>query len=72
MKNNCIKLTASMTLPVVQNCSPAMSISTVVSAPTAGWETEAKKWRTTSSYNFCNNESYVSVANNYHVRIYIL
>jgi hypothetical protein len=45
-------LTASTTRPDALNCSPAMSISTVVSAPTAGWEQQARKWRTTSSYNF--------------------
>lgn len=45
------KLTATITLPDAKNNSPAISISTVVSAPTAGCETHAKKWRTTSSYN---------------------
>lgn len=45
------KLTASTTLPDAENNSPAISISTVVSAPTAGCETHARKWRTTSSYS---------------------
>lgn len=48
-------LTSRITLPHAENCSPAISISTVVSAPTAGFETHARKWRTTSSYNFCGN-----------------
>lgn len=44
-------LTANITRPEVENSSPAMSILTVVSAPTAGCETQARKWRTTSSYS---------------------
>lgn len=44
-------LTAIITHPEAENCSPAISISTVVPAPTAGCETQARKWRTTSSYN---------------------
>lgn len=36
-------LTAIITLPDALNCSPAMSISTIVSAPTAGCETQARK-----------------------------
>lgn len=47
------KLTAIITLPDAENCSPAMSISTVVSAPMAGCETQARKCRTTNSYTFC-------------------
>ena len=45
-------LTATIVRPDAENCSPAISISTVVSAPTAGCETQARKWRTTSSYIF--------------------
>jgi len=48
-------LTSRITLPQAENSSPAISISTVVSAPIAGFETHAKKWRTTSSYSFCSN-----------------
>lgn len=47
-------LASNITLPEAENNSPAISISTVVSAPTAGCETQAKKWRTTSSYNVCD------------------
>lgn len=50
-------LTASTIRPDALNCSPAMSTSTVVSAPTAGWEQQARKWRTTSSYNFWTPET---------------
>lgn len=48
------RLTDSITLPDAENNSPEISISTLVSAPTAGWETQARKWRTTSSYNLCH------------------
>lgn len=52
---NCNReLTATITLPDDENDSPAISISTIVSAPTAGCETHAKKWRTTNSYNLYN------------------
>lgn len=56
MSNNVVTksnrtLTANIVRPEAENCAPAISISTVVLAPTAGCETQARKWRTTSSYN---------------------
>lgn len=55
-ENLCGELTARIILPDVENNSPAISISTVVTAPTAGCDTHARKWRTTSSYNLCKEK----------------
>jgi hypothetical protein len=41
--------------PCAVNVSPAMSMRTVVVKPVAVCETQARKWRTTSSYTFCED-----------------
>lgn len=67
----CRELTASIILPDVENNSPAISISTVVTAPTAGCETHARKWRTTSSYNLWEEKiSLLLMTEDYKMTIY--